>query len=176
MFVNQTQNNLETNLAANLHIAKPYKIVFLCVFCPLFLLLGVMCLLIDPSDLVMPIFLIAMAVVFALFYLVFFKKILIHTIKKMLQGKEGVNTFTFEDDGFTVQTETNAGLSGSSTGVYGSLSKAVEYDDMWLLYYNRATVFTVCKSGMKEGSAEDFSVFLGVKLGERLRVKTKKTK
>lgn len=174
MFINQTPNNLENNLAANLHVGKKVKLMTLCVFCPLFILLGVAFLWIDPSDLIGPIFLFSLAVLFAAFYLLFFKRILKRSIKKLMEGKEGVNTFTFDEDSFTIQTETNAGLSSQATGVYSALTKVEEYDDMWLLYYNKANMFIVMKECMTQGTAEDFSVFLNVKLAERMKVKTKK--
>lgn len=174
MFINQTPNNLENNLAANLHVGRKVKIITLCVFCPLFILLGAAFLWIDPNDLIGPIFLFSLAVLFAAFYLFLFKPILKRTIKKMMEGKEGVNTYCFDEDSFTIQTETNAGLSSSAAGVYSALTKVEEYDDMWLLYYNKANMFIVMKDCMTQGSAEDFSVFLNVKLAERMKVKTKK--
>jgi len=174
MLVNQTKMDLETNLKASMQMTKQLKLIVLCCFCPACVVLGVLFLVLDPSDLLAPIFMFVIAALFVIFYLCFFKPIVKRTIKKTLEGKEGYNTFIFEDDGFTIQTHTNAGMDGTSTGVYSSLSKAEEYGDMWLLYYNRATVFIVMKSGMVQGTAEELAVFLGVKLGERYQNKMKK--
>lgn len=174
MFINQTPNNLETNLAANLHLGKKIKIFTLCGFCPLFIILGIAVLILDPAEPITPIFFFILAALFAVFYLFLFKPILKRTIKKQLNGMESENTFCFEDDHFTIQTTSKNGLNSSATGVYGCLTKVEEYDDMWLFFYNKINLFILLKDGMTEGTVEDFSVFLHVKLSDRLIVKTKK--
>ena len=104
--------------------------------------------------------------VFVLAYRPFMKMIL----KKTMQGKESTIIYTFAEDGYEVITYLNDGTTSTATGSYSGFIEAKEFKDMWLLYINKATIFSVSKSGMTEGTADELSAFLSRVMGARYKM------
>ena len=124
-------------------------------------------------ELVPPIVCLALGLFVGIFALAFKPIIRYLTLKNMV-GKESTNFYTFTEEGYEVVTKMSDGTESKATGNYNSFIEAKEYADMWLLYINKATVFSVAKGGMTEGTAEELSALLTCTTGTRYKVCYKK--
>lgn len=177
---NETHVDAEYNLRASDNIAgKKSRIVmiaagaFLILFGVAFYLLDYFVLSGADCDIFFPLFCGVLGAVFLVFGIVF-KSVLRKTVQKNMQGKESTEYFTFYEDGYEIVTRLNDGTESKSTGGYNGFTEAREYKDMFLLYINKATVFSVDKTGMKQGTAEELAALLLRKTGDRYKVKYKK--
>ncbi len=76
-------------------------------------------------------------------------------------------------DKFTADVSRGQSKFGTFTrGDWFLVSSVREYADMWQIFYE-GTNFTLLKSGMKEGSAEEFAAFLRSKVGVKYKIKYK---
>ena len=173
---NVTNNNLELNAKMSEHIAsKKFRLLMLTV-AVIILICGLIVLSLDifsPDedgiDLFMPIMCFIGVAVFG-FIGAAFPKLIRYGLKKTMQGKESVNAYTFTDTGYSVKSELNDGTTSEARGLYTGLTQVREYNDMWLLYINKATVFIVYKFGMGDGSVEELSQLLKLNLNERYKI------
>lgn len=175
MIVNETKNDLQNNLEATENLAGKQARLLMFVCAAAILCCGVLVLLLDlflseeEPDYVFPIVtfvLAALCFVFAIAY----RAILRSILKRSMQGKEGVNTYTFTEDGYEVSTLLNDGTTGKTQGGYGAFTAVKEYRDMWLLSLNKATVFIVAKDGMREGTSEELTALLVNQCQSRYKV------
>lgn len=180
MIVNETKNDIQTNLRASEHMAGKKSRILLFVAAAFFLVIGGISLALDlvfpdeeGADYFYPILCFVLAIFLGAFALSF-GAVIKKVVKKTMQGKEALNRYTFTDVGYEIQTTMNDGTTGTTQGGYGGFTAAKEYDDMWLLYVNKATVFSVVKSGVVEGTAEELSELLKQNLGDRYKVCYKK--
>ena len=165
MFVNETKNDVETNLSATLHTGGPIMAGACGGFAAFFAVLGAV-LLALKADVFFYAFCFAAALL--LIFLFFcYKPVLKAVLKKSLVGKEAAHRFVFREDGFELKSERGEQITAKGTVAYADLMKVVEYSDMWIVYLDRSTVLAVARGGMTQGKAEDLSVLFGVKLGER---------
>ena len=172
MLVNETKNDVETNLAATLHTGGPVMAAACGGMSVLFAALGGLLLGIG-ADVFFYAFCFAAAALLILFLLFGYKPLLRVVLKKSLAGKEAVHRFVFLEDNFEFRTERGEQITGKNTVAYQDILKVVEYADMWIVYLDRSTVLAVSRGGMTEGRAEDLSVLFGVKLGERFKSRVK---
>lgn len=168
MFVNETKNDVDTNLAATLHTGGPVMAAVCGGMSALFLVLGAV-LLALKADVFFYAFCFAAAALLLIFLFFCYKPVLKAVLKKSLAGKEAVHRFVFREDGFELKTERGEQITSRGTVAYSDLYWVVEFSDLWIVYLDRSTVFAVARSGMTEGRAEDLSVFFGVKLGDRFK-------
>lgn len=166
MFVNETKNDVETNLSATLHTGGPVMAGVCGGMSALFLVLGAV-LLALKADVFFYAFCFAAAALLLIFLFFCYKPVLRAVLKKSLAGKEAVHRFVFREDGFELKSERGEQITAKGTVAYADIMKVVEYSDMWILYLDRSTVLAVARGGMTQGKAEDLSVLFGVKLGER---------
>lgn len=166
MFVNETKNDMKTNLSATLHTGGPIMAGVCGGMSALFLVLGAV-LLALKADVFFYAFCFAAAALLLLFLFFGYKPMLKAVLKKSLAGKEELHRFVFREDGFEMRSERGEQIGARATVAYADLMKAVEYADMWILWLDRSTVLAVARDGMTQGKAEDLSVLFGVKLGER---------
>ena len=124
-------------------------------------------------ELVPPIIFLALGLFVGVFALAFKPIIRYLTLKNMV-GKESTNFYTFTEEGYEVVTKMSDGTESKATGNYGSFIEAKEYADMWLLYINKATVFSVSKDGMREGTAEELTALFMRNMGTKYKVCYKK--
>ena len=123
-------------------------------------------------ELIPPVVFLALGLFVGVFALAFKPIIRYLTLKNMV-GKESTNFYTFKEDGYEVVTKMSDGTESKATGNYGSFIEAKEYADMWLLYINKATVFSVSKDGMREGTAEELTALFMRNMGARYKVSYK---
>lgn len=166
MFVNETKNDMKTNLSATLHTGGPVMAGACGGMSALFLVLGAV-LLALKADVFFYAFCFAAAALLLLFLFFGYKPMLKAVLKKSLAGKEELHRFVFREDGFEMRSERGEQIGARATVAYADLMKAAEYADMWILWLDRSTVLAVARDGMTQGKAEDLSVLFGVKLGER---------
>lgn len=164
MFINQTKNDLENNLAVSRITGRKVR-GLLCVFGVVLVALGVLWIVLFPEDVSFAIFCWGCGAAAILFSFVLFSWLVKRSIQKQMHDKEADVTYTFEEDGFFIDGRTVTGMTEHAEGRYTDFTSIVEYDEFWLLYYNKFAMYILRKDGMKEGTAEDFSVFLGVKGG-----------
>lgn len=181
MIVNRTVNDINLNANTTCNIGRKSRILVF-VASLIIIIAGAATLTVElliPSDegadFFFPAFCFVMGVLLFAFSLGFnaFMKLI---LKKTMQGKESVNTFTFTEDGYEISSVMNDGTTSQAQGTYAGFTSCREYRGMWLLYINRATVFAVSKSGMTEGTEEELTALLKRSLGERYKgyFKTKK--
>ena len=168
MLVNETKNDVETNLAATLHTGGPVMAGACIGFAAFFALLGAV-LLALKADVFFYAFCFAAAALLLLFLLFGYKPMLKAVLQKSLAGKETVHRFVFLEDNLEFRTERGEQITGKSVVAYQDIRKVTEYADMWIVWLDRSTVLAVSRSGMTQGRAEDLSVLFGVKLGERFK-------
>lgn len=176
MFVNETNNDVEQNVrVAEKSFGKGWRI-FTLIASIIVLACGILSLVLEivsPSEdgmgIALPIVYICLGVVFLFFWL-FIKVFLRFIIKKNVQGKEVFNKFVFNADGYEIFTTMTDGTTATTNGVYSAFTSVKEYEDMWLLSLNKANVFAVDKSGMVEGTADEFSEFLKHEVGDKYKV------
>lgn len=181
MIVNQTKNDLELNTLASKYISRKARL-FVFVISLVFMALGVLSFCLEyflPSeeepDYFFGIFLMALGVVFFVYDVFFAPTALKRLNKKYMQGKYSDCRYTFTDEGYTWESIITDGEATSKTqGSYASITQASEYDDLWLIYLNKSTVFALRKSGMIEGTAEELSALLRSRLGSRYKTFCKK--
>ncbi len=176
MFVNETKADLEFSLKVSENMAGKKTRILLGIAVLITALAGVGTLLLEiffpgdeGADLFFPILCLVLSV-FCAATMVFSKGLMNFTLKKMTQGKFATNKFTFNEEGYEVETVMSDGTTSSAQGVYDSFTQAKEYKDMWLLYINKATVFSLSKEGMVEGTAEDLTAFFARTFGSRYKV------
>ncbi len=175
MFVNVTQNNVETNLATTMHLATKMRLIALCALVPAFIVVGIIFLFLQDVSIFFSIFLFVLAVVFLVFVLFLYRPVMRKLLTRTLAGKEGQVRYTFREDGYElIVTTATDPQPFQMSGEYGTLLRIVEYDDMWLFYYDKDNIFPISRDGMQEGTAEELGVFFGVKLADRYLVKRKK--
>lgn len=176
MFINETKIDLEFNAKASKNIAGKGTFILLIVAAVFTAIIGIVNLVTElrsPSeegtDLYFSIFILVLSFICASF-VVFYKPIMKLVLKKMTHGKETTNKYTFNEDGYVVETVMTDGTTSTAQGGYDGFTQAKEYKDMWLLYINKATVFALSKDGMVEGDAVDLTIFLAKTLGSRYKV------
>ena len=176
MFVNETKADLEFSLKVSDNMAGKKNLVLLGIASLITAIAGAGTLVLElcfpseeGSDLFFPILCLVLAL-FCASLAVFYKPIMKLVLKKLSQGKETTNRFTFNEDGYFVETVMTDGTTSTAQGSYETFTAAKEYKDMWLLYINKATVFSVAKDSMIEGTAEDLTAFFARTFGSRYKV------
>lgn len=176
MFINETKNDLEFSLKVSENMAGKKNVVLLGIAALVAAIAGAGTLVLElcfpteeGADLFFPVLCLVLAALCASFS-VFYKTIMKFTLKKLTQGKESTDKYTFNEDGYVVETVMTDGTTSTAQGSYGSFTQAKEYKDMWLLYINKATVFSVAKEGMVEGTAENLTAFFARTFGNRYKV------
>lgn len=169
LFVNETKNDLDTGIQAMRGMMRKMKYGVGAGLGGFLMALGLALLLLEiyvseEKDYFFSVFLLVFGAVFFLFMMFFFDKLVRSNAKKLMQGKEGTVVSRFRQDGFEIVSRTNDGLTGTTQGEYNAFTQCVEYDDLWTLYYNKATTFVLKKDGMRQGSAQEFSDFLRTKI------------
>ena len=175
MFINETKNDYENNLQVSRTIGKKIQ-MWMALAGAVFIVLGILWIAFFPEDIGFSVFLFVMAAFFLAFSLYFFDWLVRRNLKKHLKGKEAEVKYSFYEDHFEIDGMTETGMSEHAQGAYSDFTSVVEYDEFWLLYYNRYLMYILRKDGMTEGRAEDLSVFLGVKMGSLYKNKVKKKK
>ncbi len=173
MFENETKVDLETNLRASRHIIRNKRIA-LCALSVFIILLGIAMLLLEifvwkDGDYYVGIIFTILGI-FLFFFNLFFNAVLRNTTKRALQGKESVVKYSFREEDYEAVTLVNDGTTSSTSGNYLSFLKICEYEDMWLIYFNKTTVFAVGKDGMTKGTSEELSEFLKTRVGAKYKV------
>lgn len=173
---NQTKNNFECSLRMVENITGKKTRVMLFVASSLLLLCGGAIGWIEyatsnggTADYFLSVLFLALGALLLLF-VASFKLIIKKILKKNMQGKESTNEYIFTEKGYEATGELNDGTKSAVSGDYAGFTEVKEYKDMWLLYLNKATIFPVCKEGMKEGAAEDLSALLSRAVGSRYKV------
>lgn len=176
MFINETKVDLEFNAKVSINVAGRGTFILLIVASLFTAIIGVVNLVSDlrfpnedSSDWYFSIPILVLSFICASLA-VFYKPIIKFVLKKMTHGKETTNKFTFNEDGYVVETVMSDGTTSTAQGNYNSFTAAKEYKDMWLLYITKATVFAISKEGMVEGDAIDLTIFLAKNLGSRYKV------
>ena len=182
MFINETKNNVENNLKASATMLKSLKIIMVIVSLVLIVAGGVWFAFdlvkstneeLDPTS---SLIIILCGVLLLAFFLCLgkFQK---STLEKTMQGRELHVRFAFDDaDLEIVSTASDGSFTSTVKGNYYAITECREDSDLWLVYFNKATAFVMLKSGMIEGSAEDFTAFLKERLGSRYKVVYKQKK
>ncbi len=158
--VNVTNNNLENNVkAAKYLITKTRVVSFICAF--VLLACGVLLLVLELLEKEGDFFYVFCFVLGFIFLAcaIFLPKFLFSVIKKQIQGKESVNTYTFTEDAILIHSDAPS-ASADETIAYSALYSVKEYKDFWFLYYNKTLMYFVEKSGMREGTEEELSYLL----------------
>lgn len=168
MLVNETKNDVNTNLAATLYTGGPVMAAACGGMAVVFAVLGVVLLLLK-SDVFFYAFCFAAAGLLVLFLLFGYKPLLKAALKKSLVGKETLHRFLFREDGFEMSLLRGEQITAKGFVSYQDVKKVVERRDLWLIYVEKSLVIAVARDGMVEGKAEDLSVLFGVKLGERFK-------
>lgn len=177
MIVNQTKNDLQLNALVSKRISQKSRIVFF-VIALLFLALGaaVLCveLFSDEPDYFLAIYLLVFGALFLVFDIFFYPLLLKGLCKKFMQGKVSDCRYTFTQDGYTVESGlTDGGATSKMQGDYSSLTEVREYQDLWLLYLNKATIFALRKEGMVEGTTDELTSLLRSTVGARYKTQYK---
>ncbi len=172
MLVNQTKNDLALNARIGKYMSRKFKLIFAAAIAPAILLLGVALLLLElfvfkEGDYFLSGFCIAFGVALFVFVLCFYDKLLRATNKKLMQGKETLVVYRFEEEGFVAEATATDGVCSATNLRYSALVRCAEYPDLFLLYYNRVNVFGVDKAGMQEGTSEELSALLQQNLGKK---------
>ncbi len=179
MVKNETRLDLDYNLRVTENMAGRKCRIMLIVAAAILIVCGGVVISLDyllpdgEPDLFFPIVCFAIGALFLIFALLF-KAFMRFLLKRNMQGKISTNTYTFTEEGYEVITDLNDGTESSASGNYISFTEVREYKDMWLLYLNKATVFSVSKDGMTQGSAEDLSALLISALGNRYKLRCRK--
>ena len=95
---------------------------------------------------------------------IYLKKIFRKTIERGKQNIAPVTRVAFEEEELEVTVPFNRQKSGRYG--YGEVG-VTEYPEVWVVELSNGQWYTLNKSGMVEGSAEDLSAFLAKKLKER---------
>ena len=179
-FKNETRIDVDFSIRASENVLGKKLKVLMLIGALALILIGAVWLTLElvlPSqwepELFPPILFFALGLFVGIFALCLKPLVRYFTLKNLL-GKESVNTYTFTEEGYEIFTKMSDGTESKATGNYGGFVEAKEYADMWLLYINKATVFSVDKNGMTEGTAEELSAWLVSKMGERYKVCYKK--
>ncbi|MDE7159184.1 MAG: hypothetical protein K2N74_06395, partial [Clostridiales bacterium] len=175
-FKNETRIDVDFSIRASENVLGKKLKVLMLIGALALILIGAVWLTLElvlPSqwepELFPPILFFALGLFVGIFALCLKPLVRYFTLKNLL-GKESVNTYTFTEEGYEIFTKMSDGTESKATGNYGGFVEAKEYADMWLLYINKATVFSVDKNGMTEGTAEELSAWLVSKMGERYKV------
>ena len=181
MFVNETRNDVENNLKASATMTKRLRLVMI-IISVLIIAGGAVWFVLDllksteeEVDIGSSLILIIFGIIFLLFW-IFLIKLQRKSVEKTMQGKESSVHFEFRDDDFEIVANTNDSLVSTTRGNYFAVTECREDKELWLLYFNRATVFLMLKSGMKEGTAEEFTAFLKERLGSKYKIVYKQKK
>lgn len=174
MIVNQTKNDLQLNALVSTRMSKKPRIAFfIAALAFLALGAGVLCgelFLSEEPDYFFPIFLLAFCALFLVFNVFFYSLLLKGLCKKFMQGKVSDCRYTFSQDGYTVESGlTDGGATSKMQGDYSSLTEVREYQELWLLYLNKATIFALRKDGMVEGTADELTALLRSAVGARYK-------
>ena len=176
MIINETKCDVELNLKASKNMAGRKIFLILGIVAALCLASGAVTLALELSfasesetDLFFPIVCFGCGVVLLLLMVVW-NPLLRKVMRKTMQGKESVNLYSFFEESYTIVSTVNDGMTSSAEGKYGALTEVREFQDMWLLYQNKATVFAVAKSGMKEGSVEELTALLMRQTGNNYKI------
>ena len=175
MIVNQTKNDLQLNALVSKRMSKKPRIVFFIIALVL-LALGAavlcveLCLPSDEPDYFLAIYLLVFGALFLVFDIFFYPLLLKGLCKRFMQGKISDCRYTFTQDGYTVESGlAGGGAESKMQGDYSSLTEVREYQDLWLLYLNRATIFALRKDGMVEGTADELTSLLRSAVGARYK-------
>ena len=175
MFVNETKNDVEFSLKASENLAGKKSRLLLLVVMLVILAVGGVTLALEltnpgenGADIALPVTCFVCGALLGVLLFVL-KPIMRKAIKKASQGKEGLNRYTFTEEGYEIQTTLNDGTVSATAGNYGGLVEAKEYKEMWLLFLNKATVFVVAKAGMVEGTAEELTALFMRAMGNRYK-------
>ena len=174
MIVNQTKNDLQLNALVSKRISQKSRIVFF-VVALLFLALGaaVLCVelfLSEEPDYFLAIYLLVFGALFLVFDIFFYPLLLKGLCKRFMQGKVSDCRYTFTQDGYVVESGlADGGATSKMQGDYSSLTEVREYQDLWLLYLNKATIFALRKEGMVEGTADELTSLLRSVVGGRYK-------
>lgn len=171
---NVTKMDLEFNLRVTENMAgKKCRIILLVVAIAL-MAVGAVLLsleLVFPSE-EPDFFFVTLLFLLGIFFLVFalvFKPFMRKILRKNMQGKESTNEFVFTEGGYEVTTLLNDGTRSTASGGYNGFTEAKEYKDMWVLYINKATAFSLGKECMTAGTAEELSALLSRMTGARYK-------
>lgn len=174
MLVNQTKNDLELNALVSKRMSKKPRILFL-IAALLFLALGAALLCVelfvsDEGDYFLSIYLLVFGALFFVFDVFFYPLLLKGLCKKFMQGKISDCRYNFTEGGYEIESLLTDGQATSKTnGNYASLTEIREYEDLWLLYLNKATIFALRKDGMLEGTADELTALLHSAVGPRYK-------
>lgn len=176
MFINETKVDLQLNLKMNSYMTGKKAQIMLLAVGAIILCCGMVTLMCEimsegeeAIDLFFPVFCFAMSL-FMIAFASFYKVILKMSLKKLMQGKESLDRYTFTEDGYEKFTTINDGTTSTARGDYSGFTEAKEYKDMLILFINKSTVFPLTKSGMVEGSWEELTSLVNRKLGDRYKV------
>lgn len=179
-FKNETKIDVEFSLRASGNVLGKRLKALMLIGAVFLIIVGAVWLTLElvlPSqwepELFPPILFFALGLFVGIFALCLKPLVRYFTLKNLL-GKESINTYTFTEEGYEVLTKMSDGTESKATGNYGGFVEIKEYSDMWLLYINKATVFSVAKDGMKEGTAEELTALFARVMGVRYRVCYKK--
>lgn len=179
-FLNETRIDLNYNLRMTDNMAGKKSQILLIVAALCLLVCGGVFLALELTlfknsepDFIFQIFLLTFGAVLLVFAFAF-RPLVKMLLKKNMQGKESVNSYTFTETGYEVVTKLNDGTESKASGGYAAFTEAREYRDMWLLYLNKATVFSVDKAGMTEGTVEELSALFMRNMGARYKVRYSK--
>lgn len=178
MLENESKNDLENNLKVTMKNTHTSRIVigiagFVVLVCGAIVLALELLYPDNEPDYVSASVILVLGIFFVLFF-VFYKPFLRKTLQKTMQGKEGVNTYRFTEEGYAISTVLNDGTTGTTQGNYFAVTLCKEFPEFWLIYLNKATYFIVEKSGMKTGTAEELTQFFMNKFNGKYKVCYKK--
>ena len=182
MFINETKNNVENNIKASATMLKQLKILMVLISLILIVAGGVWLAFdlvkstneeLDPTSSLI----ILLCGVLLLVFFLCLGKLQRSSFQKTMQGREFDVRFVFDDARLEiVSTASDGSFTSTVQGNYYAITECREDSDLWLIYFNKATVFVMLKSGMTEGNAEDFTAFLKERLGSRYKVVYKQKK
>ena len=171
MLQNKTVVNEDTLLAISRGTVKVARAI-IGIVCPLFLLfMGVMGFLDEMSLSGDPVFALIPLVLFCVFAVAlfvwgcfFYQKTLKKAYRRQLGGKYSTVTFTFEGTELVMDVTSNVGLSEHATLSYVAFERVEEHRDCWIFQYNQMYRYVAMKAGMTEGTAEELSAFLRMRI------------
>ena len=170
-FINETkEKDYDQKLSGyefRLRGARGLLVFFGILFCVVGIVMIIACIserTYEPLGGAIPILLFAPLFILAGIY---FKKIFLKTIEKGKQNVAPVTRVTFEESGLEVTVPFNPKKSGYFQ--YGEIS-VTEYPEVWVLELPEGKWHTLNKCDMTEGTAEELSAFLFVRLKARYTV------
>jgi len=171
MPVNETVRDKELQSKAELCMNHKMRLMFSAGIAPLFVLLGIGLCFLEGVSKFFPIFLFVLAALFILFFAVLAPVITRQLVGRMMGERRIRSRWCFSGEEVSVSGEKE---SDAHVYYYTDFIRCDEYREFWLLYLARDSAFVLSKGAMTEGTAEDLSVLLAVKLKEKYRCHVKK--